>query len=165
MSIVYGTRTQNSSTIQLYEIQSGNNENIVLKSSYLEDTRRGHLLPRFLEPHFAPLGKYAFIIRFASSNSGKPGQKANPYIARIHFDQAVSYNSIFRGRKESIGWVFSIHKSMRNRRRISTLMKFFMSMIPIRSISLVRKKIIPSKDKSTGRGEINAVLLIVIFDC
>ena len=31
------------------------------------------------------------------------------------------------------------------------LMKFFMSMIPIKSISLVRKKIILLKDKSTGK--------------
>jgi len=91
LSIVYGNRAQNFSTIQLYEIQATNNDNIIFKSRYNEESRKGGLLPRFLKPFFSPLGLYAFIIRFDSSNIDKPTFKAHPHIARIHFNQTVCY--------------------------------------------------------------------------
>jgi len=97
LSIVYGNRAQNSSIIQLYDIQPGiNNDNIVLKSRYTEETRKGGLLPRFLKPVFSPLGLYAFIIRYDSTNSDKPTYKAHPHIARIHFDQTVCCKYCFK---------------------------------------------------------------------
>ncbi|CAF3436510.1 unnamed protein product [Rotaria socialis] len=89
LSIVYGNRAQNSSIIQLYEIQPINTDNdrIVFKSRYIEETRKGALLPRFLKPFFSPSGIYCFIIRFDPLNVDKITQKAYPYIVRIHFNQ------------------------------------------------------------------------------
>lgn len=87
-AVVYGNRGQNSSIIQLYDIQSRNQDNIVFKSRFVEETRKGFLLPRFLKPYFSPMGVYGFIVRFESSINDKSTIKARPCIARIHFDQA-----------------------------------------------------------------------------
>ncbi len=125
LSVVYGTRTQNSSTIQLYEIQSGNNDNIVFKSRHTEETKKGGLLPRFLKPFFSPRGEFAFIIRFDSSNPDKMGYKAHPHIARIHFNQLVSRFLISSMNNLGV-FFYSIHKLMRNHHRIFMLMKLFM---------------------------------------
>ncbi|CAF0954267.1 unnamed protein product [Adineta steineri] len=89
LSIVYSTRRQDSSIIQLYEIQTINNDNdkIIYKSRYVEETRKGTLLPRFLKPTFSPSGAYGFIIRFDPLNINKSTQKAYPHVVRIHFNQ------------------------------------------------------------------------------
>lgn len=164
-SIVYGTRTQNSSLIQLYEIQSGNNDNIIFKPGYREETRKGYLLPRFLKPFFSPLGTYGFIIRFDSSNTGKAGQKAHPYIARIHFDQLVGLMKLDFCDKKRICLIgFSILRSMPNHRRIFMLMKYCMWMIPIISISQRHRKIIPSNDKYIGRKSEMSFFFLMDFD-
>jgi hypothetical protein len=86
LSIVYGNRIQNTSIIQLYEIQ---NDRLVFKSKFLEETRKGFLLSRFLKPYFSPYGTYAYIIRFEPSNIDKSIPKAFPYVVRIHFNQSV----------------------------------------------------------------------------
>ncbi|CAF1161992.1 unnamed protein product [Rotaria sp. Silwood1] len=89
LSIVYGNRAQNSSIIQLYDIQTINTDNdkIIFKTRYIEETRKGALLTRFLKPFFSPMGTYGFIIRFDPLNFDKITQKAYPYIVRIHFNQ------------------------------------------------------------------------------
>ena len=90
-SIVYGNREQNSSIIQLYEIETryGNTDNIILKTYYVEKTSQGTLLTRFLKPFFSSSGTYGFIIRFDPINIDKLTQKSYPSIARIRFDQNV----------------------------------------------------------------------------
>jgi len=91
LSIVYGNRAQNSSIIQLYEIQSTNNDNdrIVFKTRYVEETRKNGLLTRFLKPFFSAMGTYGFIIRFDPLNVDKITNKAYPHVVRIHFNQTV----------------------------------------------------------------------------
>ncbi|CAF0987125.1 unnamed protein product [Rotaria sp. Silwood1] len=84
LSIVYGNRTQNSSIIQLYEIL---NDKIILKSKFIEETRKSFLLSRFLKPYFSSDGTYAYIIRFDPLNIGKPIQKAFPHVVQIQFNQ------------------------------------------------------------------------------
>jgi len=90
-AVVYGNRKRNSSVIQLYEIR---NEEIISKSKYFEETRKGSLLSRFLKPYFSSFGKYAYIIRFDQLNIGK--SKAFPYVVRIYFNQTVCFISIDR---------------------------------------------------------------------
>lgn len=91
LSVVYGNRAQNSSIIQLYEIQTLNTDNdkILHKTRFTEETRKGALLTRFLKPFFSPKGNYGFIIRFDPLNIDKVTQKSYPYIVRIHFNQQV----------------------------------------------------------------------------
>jgi hypothetical protein len=86
LCIVYGTRQQSSSIIQLYEIS---NDKIIFKSKFIEETRKGFLLTRFLKPYFSSYGTYGYIIRFDQLNIGKSKQKAFPHVVRIHFNQSV----------------------------------------------------------------------------
>lgn len=90
-SIVYGNRRQNSSLMQLYEIF---NERIILKSKYIEETKRGYLLPRYLKPYFYSYGTYAYIIHYDLLNIGKSKQKSYPYVVRIYLNQSVCFNCL-----------------------------------------------------------------------
>lgn len=122
LAIVYGNRKRNSSVIQLYEIV---NEKIISKSKYLEETRKGSLLSRFLKPYFYASGTYAYIIRFNQLNTDKSKSKAFPYVVRIYFNQTVCFISIDR-QQILFCFVSSIHKLMRNHRKIFMQMKLFM---------------------------------------
>jgi len=136
-SVVYGDRIQNSSIIQLYEIS---NDKIIFKSKFIEETRKGFLLTRFLKPYFSSYGTYGYIIRFDQLNIGKSKQKAFPHVVRIHFNQSVCLIYVEReNNKSSIIYFFiSIHKSMRHHRKISMQMKSFMLIILVKFILLDR---------------------------
>ena len=86
LSVVYGSREGNTSLIQLYEIS---NDQVWLKSYFIEETRKGPLLSRFLKPHFSSDGAAAYIIRFNPLNAEKPTGKAFPQIVRIRWNQSV----------------------------------------------------------------------------
>jgi hypothetical protein len=88
-TILFGiviNRFQNSSIIQLYEIL---HDKINMKSKFIEETRKGVLLSRFIKPFFSSDGTYAYIIRFYPLNIDKTTQKAFPFVARINFNQSV----------------------------------------------------------------------------
>ena len=89
--MVYGNRAQNTSVIQLYNVETINRDNdkITLKSRFLEETRKGSLLTRFLKPFFSPAGAYGFIVRFDPLNVDRSAQKAYSHIARIQLNQRV----------------------------------------------------------------------------
>lgn len=88
--MVYGNRRENSSVIQLYEIL---HERILVKSRYIEETRRGLLIPRYLKPVFSPLGNSIYIIRFEQLNIIKSKQKAFPRVVRIPLNEGVGYSA------------------------------------------------------------------------
>ena len=73
----------------MYEIS---NDRINLKSKFIEESRKGFLLSRFLKPFFTSNGKYAYIIRFYPFPIDKTIQKAFPYVSRINFNQQVGWN-------------------------------------------------------------------------
>lgn len=81
-AIVYGNRRENSSVIQLYEIV---NERILVKSRFIEETRRGLIISRYLKPVFSPGGNSINIIRFEQINK----QKAFPRVVRILLNEGV----------------------------------------------------------------------------
>lgn len=77
-SIVYGNRRGNYLVIQIYEIS---NDKILIKNSYIEETKRGFLLTRYFKPFFHLSGTYIYLIRFK--------QKSYSQVMRIYFDQTV----------------------------------------------------------------------------
>ena len=78
-SIVYGNRRGNYLVVQLYEIF---NDQITVKNSYVEETKRGFLLARHFKPYFHFSGTYIYLIRFQS--------KSYPRVMRIYFNQTVN---------------------------------------------------------------------------
>lgn len=169
LSVVYGNRAQNTSVIQLYNVETINRDNdkITLKSRFLEETRKGSLLTRFLKPFFSPSGAYGFIVRFDPLNMDRSAQKAYSHIARIQFNQRVR-----RQRERSkhsrlsvaVRSSSSTHKSMPHRRTTSTSMKFSISIILMASSSPVRIRTIHWSDKSIGK-TIPSSPIEYLFDC
>jgi hypothetical protein len=98
LAIVYGNRAQNFTLIQLYDIEkvhnNDNNERILLKARFIDETRKGSLLSRFLKPYFSPSGIFAFIVRFDPLTTDRATQKSYPHIVRIHFNQTVDSNHL-----------------------------------------------------------------------
>lgn len=119
LSIVFSNRGFNSSLIQLYEIETTNSDvdRIIFKTKFVEETRKGALVSRFLKPHFSPSGTYGFIVRFDALSGDRTTQKAFPHIVRIHFNQSVRKTcSVFFWILFSTSNFFSIRKSKTRRR-------------------------------------------------
>ena len=81
LSVVYGSRTMNSSIVQLYEL---NNDRIELKSSLIEENGKIPLLSRYLRPFFSSNGTEIHFIRF-----DRLTERSFPRIVRFNLTQAV----------------------------------------------------------------------------